>query len=151
MQSQYNFCIELNQDPHLSDAINTRCNVYMILVLNRRQSQKLWPGVVGTTRVFFFQQEGVCLMIVLPFLPKGAIPTMDKDRNTKLKPRSIHLPTWLWDELDKDAKRCGRSATKQLEILLTLCYVPNAKVEVDTEAITSAYQVASHKRLKKAG
>lgn len=74
-----------------------------------------------------------------------------EDRNEETKPRSIHLPAWLWDELDKDAKRCKRSATKQLEAFLTLCFDPDASMEIEQEKISAAYRIASHKQLKKAG
>ena len=38
------------------------------------------------------------------------------------RPRSVRLPQWLWDELDRDAARCKRSSVKQLETLLTAYY-----------------------------
>lgn len=43
---------------------------------------------------------------------------MDSDE----RPRSIRFPQWLWDELDRDAMRCKRSSTKQLEVVLTAYY-----------------------------
>lgn len=42
---------------------------------------------------------------------------MDNDR-----PRSIRFPQWLWDEIDRDAERCNRSAVKQMETVLTAYY-----------------------------
>jgi hypothetical protein len=46
------------------------------------------------------------------------IRTMD---NTE-KPRSIRFPEWLWDEIDRDAVRCKRSAVKQMEAVLAAYY-----------------------------
>jgi len=34
------------------------------------------------------------------------------------KPRSIRLPTVIWERLDKEAERCRRDSTSQLEALL---------------------------------
>jgi hypothetical protein len=90
-------------------------------------------------------------MNVLPFFRIGRDNPVQKtkeDRNEETKPRSIHLPAWLWDALDRDAKRCKRSATKQLEAFLTLCFDPDADMEIDKADISTAHQVASHKRLK---
>ena len=92
-------------------------------------------------------------MTVLPFQKKGAAMKQaegEVERNEELKPRSIHLPAWLWAELDKDAKRCKRSATKHLEALLTLCYDPVADLEIHKETLTDAYHAVSHKRTKAA-
>ncbi len=87
---------------------------------------------------------------VLPFIIVGrGNPVKIENRNEETKPRSIHLPIWLWDELDKDAKRCKRSATKQLEAFLTLCFDPDADIEINKEDITTAYQAVAQKRLKK--
>ena len=88
--------------------------------------------------------------IVLPF-PLIRRGVMKEGRNEELKPRSIHLPAWLWELLDKDAKRCKRSSTKQLEALLTLCYDPEANLEIDKQTVASAFDATSHERLKKAG
>lgn len=90
-------------------------------------------------------------MIVLPFQKKGdAMKQAENktEKNEELKPRSIHLPAWLWAELDKDAKRCKRSATKQLEAFLTLCYDPDADLEMNKEKIAAAYHAISQKRTK---
>jgi hypothetical protein len=92
-------------------------------------------------------------MTVLPFRQnKGdAMKTDSKaERNEDLKPRSIHLPIWLWSALDKDAKRCKRSSTKHLEALLTLCYDPEADLEIHKETLTEAYHAISQKRTKAA-
>lgn len=111
----------------------------------------MWPGVVGK-RIAGILQQGVYLMTVLPFAIVGRDnPVKTENRDEELKPRSVYLPKWIWKKLDDDAERCGRSATKQLQILLTLCFDPEADIEINKEAIASAYQVVSHKRLKKAG
>jgi hypothetical protein len=92
-------------------------------------------------------------MTVLSFLPKGAIPTMDKeqeDRNEEPRTRSIILPVYLWEKIDKDAKRCKRSMTKHVEAILSLYYGAESSVNIDEEILTSAHDVESHKpRLKK--
>lgn len=36
--------------------------------------------------------------------------------------RNLQLPRSIWDALDRDAARCGRSAVKQLWALLTAYY-----------------------------
>ena len=38
------------------------------------------------------------------------------------KPRSIRFPEKLWNAIDVDAKRCKRSAVKQMEAVLTAYY-----------------------------
>lgn len=87
---------------------------------------------------------------VLPFTIVGRDnPVKIENRNEELKPRSIYLPKWIWEKLDADAKRCGRSATKQLEMFLTLCYDPEANIEIDKKSIDLAHEIAAHKRLKK--
>lgn len=40
----------------------------------------------------------------------------------KEQPRSIRFPQNLWDAIDRDAARCGRSAVKQMEVLLSVYY-----------------------------
>jgi hypothetical protein len=72
-----------------------------------------------------------------------------EERDEERKPRSINLPAWLWDELDKDARRCRRSTTKQLEAFLTLCYDSEVDMEIKEEKVRDAYEAASYKRLKK--
>lgn len=37
-------------------------------------------------------------------------------------PRSIRFPRKLWEAIDQDAKRCRRSAVKQLEAILLSYY-----------------------------
>lgn len=38
------------------------------------------------------------------------------------QPRSIRMPPEVWRALDEDARRCRRSATKQIEAILTVYY-----------------------------
>lgn len=40
----------------------------------------------------------------------------------KESPRSIRFPVKLWKLIDEDAKRCKRSAVKQMEAILSLYY-----------------------------
>jgi hypothetical protein len=87
------------------------------------------------------------MLAVLPFKQRENAMKQES-RNENLKPRSIHLPVWLWEFLDKDAKRCKRSATKQLEALLTLCYDPEADIEINRDKLDSAFHAVSQKRPK---
>ena len=87
---------------------------------------------------------------VLSFLPKGAIPVDKEERNEEPKPRSIILPVYLWDLIEKDAKRCRRSINKQIEAVFAIFYGVESSVNIDEEALTSAEDTAHHKsRLKK--
>lgn len=88
-------------------------------------------------------------MSVLPFLRKGN-PVKSEERNEEPKPRSIILPTYIWDALDKDAVRCRRSATKQIEAILVRYYDLDANVELDEEALSDAAQAVSRTRRAKA-
>jgi hypothetical protein len=120
----------------------------MILVLHRcRELLRVRPGAL----IFDYLKKGELSMttVLLPF-PSTRRRLMES-RNEELKPRSIHLPAWLWELLDKDAKRCKRSSTKQLEALLTLCYEPEANLEIDKQMVSSAFEATSHRQLKKAG
>jgi len=69
--------------------------------------------------------------VVLPFLrPKG--DTMKaEERNEEPKKASVILPRYLWDILEKDAKRCRRSVTKQIEAILVRVYNVEANVDLD--------------------
>lgn len=50
----------------------------------------------------------------------------------KEQPRSIRFPQRLWDAIDRDAVRCGRSAVKQLEVLLSAYYgLRNVELDYD--------------------
>lgn len=57
-------------------------------------------------------------MSVLLFPQEGMVPVKNEPRNEESKPRSIVLPTYIWDAVDDDAARCRRSATKQVEAIL---------------------------------
>lgn len=91
-------------------------------------------------------------MIVLPFQKKGdamkQAESKVEHRNEEPQKRSIILPAYLWDVLDKDAKRCRRSATKQIEAMLVRYYRLEANVELDEEALIEAFQAVSHDRTK---
>ncbi len=50
----------------------------------------------------------------------------------KEQPRSIRFPQSLWDTLDRDAARCGRSSVKQMEALLSAYYgLRNVELDYD--------------------
>jgi hypothetical protein len=88
-------------------------------------------------------------MTVLPFLRRD-IPVQTQERNEDPKTRSIILPTFLWEIIDKDAKRCKRSMTKHVEAILSLYYGVESSVNIDEETLTSAASAASHKpKIKK--
>jgi hypothetical protein len=110
---------------------------------------RVWPGAVGEYLVV--SKEDILMTVVLPFLLKkgGAMKAESKiERNEEPKTRSIILPVYLWNVLDKDAKRCRRSATKQIEAILVRYYNLEANIELDEESIDSASQAVSHKRTK---
>jgi hypothetical protein len=87
-------------------------------------------------------------MTVLPFLKKDN-PVQIEDRNEEPKPRSIILPMYLWDIVEKDAKRCRRSMNKQIEAILVLYYGVESSVNIDEEALKSEERSTSKPRLKK--
>lgn len=81
-------------------------------------------------------------------LPQGDImKEQAKSRNEEPKARTINLPTWLWDLAEKDADRCKRSITKQIEAILTCYYDPTANVELSRQALTEAFDVVSKERM----
>lgn len=87
-------------------------------------------------------------MTVLPFLRRD-IPVKEEEEENK-KSRSVELPIGLWDMVEKDAKRCRRSVTKQIEAILALYYRIESSVNIDEEVLTSTHDAESHKpRLKK--
>lgn len=87
-------------------------------------------------------------MSVLPFVRQGG--SVKKEQNKEPKPRSIILPTYIWDALDEDATRCRRSATKQIEAILVRYYNLDANIELDETALDETSHAVSHKpRLKK--
>lgn len=53
--------------------------------------------------------------------------------------RSIRLPQKIWDALEADAKRCKRSAVKQLEALLTKWFhLDDVEIHFDNSEISDA-------------
>jgi hypothetical protein len=38
------------------------------------------------------------------------------------RPRTVRMPQWIWDALDREAQDCKRSSVKQLETVLTVYY-----------------------------
>lgn len=87
-------------------------------------------------------------VVVLPFLRKKGDAMKTEERNEEPKPRSINLPTYVWQALDKDAKRCRRSAVKQIEAILVRYYNLEANVDLDEQAISLAFHAVSQKRMK---
>jgi hypothetical protein len=83
--------------------------------------------------------------IVLPFLRAGDA-MKNEVRNEEPKTRSIILPQFLWDILDRDAKRCRRSATKQVEAILVRYYNVEANVDLDERSIAEATNLVSEHR-----
>lgn len=86
---------------------------------------------------------------VLPFLHKGVTFVKSEDRNEEPKPRSIILPMYLWDIVDKDAKRCRRSINKHIEAILVVYYGIESSVNLDEEALKASSQTSHASRLKK--
>jgi len=76
-------------------------------------------------------------------------PVKTENRNEEPKPRSVVLPTWLWNVLDDDAKRCRRSTTKHLEALLVVAYGFESNVDFDEETLALARMAVSSAKLKK--
>jgi len=73
-----------------------------------------------------------------------------EERNEDPKPRSIILPVYLWDIVEKDAKRCRRSMNKHIEAILAVYYGVESSVNLDEEILSAPQDAAHHKpRLKK--
>lgn len=87
-------------------------------------------------------------MTVLPFLLRGN-PVKNEERNEEPKTRSVILPAYLWAIVDSDAKRCRRSATKQIEAILVKVYKLESNIELDEEALDEASKIVHQPRLKK--
>lgn len=83
-------------------------------------------------------------MTVLPFSPRGN-PVKQEERNEEPQKRSIVLPMYVWKALDLDAKRCRRSATKQIEALLVRYYNLDPSMELDEEALIETHHAVSHR------
>ncbi len=87
---------------------------------------------------------------VLPFIIVGrGNPVKIENRDDTPKPRSVVFPAWLWDAIDKDAKRCRRSTTKHLEALLVIAYGFESNVDFDEETLALARMAVSGAKLKK--
>ena len=99
---------------------------------------------LGAERVGYWRAE----LRLFP-LPEGRIPVTAK-RNEEPKPRSIVLPTYVWEALDQDAGRCRRSATKQIEAILVRYYNLEPNVELNEPALDAVSEVVSHKPRSKA-
>lgn len=88
--------------------------------------------------------------VVLPFLLKGAIPVnKEQQLNEEPKPRSIILPVWLWEKIEKDAKRCRRSMNKQIEAVFAVFYGVESSVNIDEEGLRASSQAPQSAHLKK--
>jgi hypothetical protein len=87
-------------------------------------------------------------MTVLPF-SRGHKPVKVEDRNEDPKPRSIILPVYLWDLVERDAKRCRRSMNKHIEALLVLYYGVESSVNINEEALKSEDRAVPKTGLKK--
>lgn len=52
-------------------------------------------------------------------------------------PRSIRIPRDIWEALDRDALRCRRSSSKQLEAIL-IAYFSIENIEINSRGIAKA-------------
>ena len=88
--------------------------------------------------------------VVLSFLPnKGDVMNPVEKRDETPKKASISLPQYLWDALEKDAKRCRRSVTKHIESILSLYYGLETSVNIDEDAVTAARDMTPHRQQQK--
>jgi len=63
------------------------------------------------------------------------------DEPEKEVTRSIRLPQKVWDVLESDAKRCKRSAVKQLEALLSKWYgLDDVEIQFEMSAGVPHYE-----------
>jgi len=72
-------------------------------------------------------------------------PSMDE----KEKTRSIRLPESLWEAIDEDAKRCKRSALKQMEAVLSLYYNLGEPPELDAARIKAVSEVEDDPKIRR--
>lgn len=90
------------------------------------------------------------MSVVLPFTLVGRDnPVKPESLDETPKPRSIVFPVYLWDAIDKDAKRCRRSTTKHLEALLAIAYGFESDVDFDEETLALARYAVSKAKIKK--
>lgn len=76
-------------------------------------------------------------------------------------PRSIRFPQKLWDAIDRDAKRCKRSAVKQMEAVLSAYYrINDSNIDIDRlneiqviepQSRLKDLQMTPNEKIKKAG
>ena len=93
------------------------------------------------------------MLVVLPFVQKKGeamkqAKNDDEPKNEDPKPRSIVLPTYVWEEIEEDAKRCRRSVTKHLEAILVRYYNLESNIELDEDALKEAFHAVSRKRTR---
>ena len=65
-----------------------------------------------------------------------------KQREIEPEARSVRLPPEYWAVLDKDAVRCKRSATKQIEAIIA-AYYSLEPIELDPDGLERARSMAS--------
>jgi hypothetical protein len=88
-------------------------------------------------------------MSVLPFRNVGRDnPVKIENRDDTPKTRSVVFPAWLWEIIDKDARRCRRSTTKHLEALLAVAYGFESSVDFDEETLALAQYAVSKAKIK---
>lgn len=64
------------------------------------------------------------------------------------KPRSIRLSADIWQVVDEDARRCRRSAVKQIEAILVRYYDLEPSIELDEIKLARTAEVVSRPRKK---
>ena len=106
---------------------------------------------VGRTQLVSrsFLKKGDNSMSVLSFRPyKGDAMKESKVevRDKEKKPRSVVLPAYIWEALEKDAERCHRTVTKQIEAIFSRYYKLDANVELDEETLAETYDAVSRRR-----
>lgn len=86
--------------------------------------------------IFTFSLHHVNTMIIPNSLDAKEIPNRYDvtPMADKEQPRSIRFPQSLWDAIDRDAMRCGRSSVKQMEALLSV-YYGLRDVEINNELL----------------
>lgn len=77
-------------------------------------------------------------------------PMLRTKEDEELGVRSLRLPRYIWEALDKDAKRCRRSPVRQIEAILVRYYNLDPSVELNEPALDAVSEVVSHKPRSKA-
>lgn len=88
------------------------------------------------------------MRVVLPFVRKGN-PVNTENRNEEPITKSVILPSYLWDIVIADAKRCRRSLPKHLEAILIRVYKLESNIEINEEGLEAASKVVQQPNLKK--